>query len=106
MLSSAVLWRRQFVRPAGYVTEALLAVNPRTNHIHVVVTANRKPELVLNAFKANATRKLREAGLWPHDFSPWARKGSKRKLWNEKSVQRAIDYVLYGQGDDPPDFDD
>jgi hypothetical protein len=27
-------------------------------------------------------------------------------LWNEKSVARAIDYVLYGQGDDLPDFDD
>jgi len=85
---------------------ALLAVNPRTNHIHVVVTANKKPELVLNAFKANATRKLREAALWPHDFSPWAFKGSKRRLWNEKSVERAINYVLYGQGDDPPEFDD
>jgi len=85
---------------------ALLAVNPRTNHVHVVVTAKKKPELVLNAFKANATRKLREAALWSHDFSPWAFKGSKRRLWNEKSVERAINYVLYGQGDDPPDFDD
>jgi hypothetical protein len=39
-------------------------------------------------------------------FSPWADKGSKRKLWNERSVARAIDYVLYGQGDELPDFDD
>jgi hypothetical protein len=61
---------------------------------------------VLNAFKANATRKLREDDLWPHPFSPWADKGSKRKLWNERSVARAIDYVLNGQGDDLPDFDD
>ena len=62
--------------------------------------------MVLNAFKANATRKLREDDLWPHPFSPWADKGSKRKLWNERSVARAIDYVLNGQGDDLPNFDD
>jgi len=84
----------------------LLAFNVRTNHVHTVVNANRKSELVLTAFKANATRQLREDGLWPHAFSPWVRKGSKRKLWNEQSVARAIDYVLYGQGNDLPDFDD
>jgi REP element-mobilizing transposase RayT len=85
---------------------ALLAFNVRTNHVHVVVTANRKAELVLIALKANATRQLRDDGLWPHLFSPWARKGSKRKLWNERSVGNAIEYVLYGQGDELPDFDD
>ena len=84
----------------------LLAINVRTNHIHTVVSANRKAGLVLNAFKANATRRLRQDGLWPHSFSPWADKGSKRRLWNEQSVARAIDYVLNGQGDDLPDFDD
>ena len=74
--------------------------------VHAVVVANRKADIVLNAFKANATRQLREDGLWEYSFSPWARKGSKRKLWNERSVARAIDYVLYGQGEDLPDFDD
>ena len=83
----------------------LQALNVRTNHLHVVVTANHKPELVLNAFKANATRQLREDQLWPHPFSPWADKGSKRLLWNERSVAKAIDYVLKGQGGDLPDFD-
>ncbi len=39
---------------------SLLAHNVRTNHVHSVVSANRKPGLVLNAFKANATRRLRE----------------------------------------------
>ena len=85
---------------------SLQAINVRTNHAHTVVTANRKASLVLNAFKANATRHLREDGLWPHNFSPWADKGSKRRLWNESSVARAIDYVLYGQGDDLPYVDD
>ena len=83
----------------------LKAINVRTNHVHTVVTANRKASLVLNAFKANATRQLREDGHWTLPFSPWADKGSKRKLWNEQSVAKAIDYVLNGQGDDLPDFD-
>jgi REP element-mobilizing transposase RayT len=85
---------------------SLTALNVRTNHVHAVVTAHVDPEIVLNAFKANATRKLREGKLWLHAFSPWVRKGSKRRLWNERSVARAIDYVLYGQGDQLPDFDD
>lgn len=83
----------------------LLAHNVRTNHIHTVVTANQDSDIVLIALKANATRQLREDSLWLYDISPWARKGSKRKLWTERSVARAIDYVLYGQGDDLPDFD-
>jgi hypothetical protein len=28
-----------------------------------------------------------------------------RNLWTERSVERAIDYVLFGQGDELPDFD-
>jgi REP element-mobilizing transposase RayT len=85
---------------------SLQAINVRTNHIHTVVSADRNADLVLNAFKANATRQLRQQGLWNNEFSPWAAKGSRRRLWNEKSVASAVDYVLNGQGDDLPDFDD
>ena len=35
-----------------------------------------------------------------------ADRGSKRRLWNERSVAKAIEYVLYEQGDDLPEFDD
>jgi REP element-mobilizing transposase RayT len=85
----------------------LHAINVRTNHVHVVVSiGTKKPEVALNAFKANATRKMRESGCWQSELSPWADKGSKRYLWNENSLARAIDYVLYGQGDELPDFDD
>ncbi|MGI8811578.1 MAG: hypothetical protein ACR2IH_03505 [Pyrinomonadaceae bacterium] len=59
----------------------------------------------MNAFKANATRQMRESGCWLSDATPWGEKGSRRYLWNEQSVARAIDYVLYGQGDELPDFD-
>ena len=85
----------------------LHAVNARTNHVHTVVSIGLiKPERALTAFKANATRQMRQAGCWRHESSPWTEKGSKRYLWNERSVARAIDYVLYGQGDELPDFDD
>ena len=80
----------------------LHAFNVRTNHVHTVVTANRDPGLVLNALKANATRQLRQEQLWLHPFSPWVAKGSKVRLWNERSLANAIDYVLNGQGDDLP----
>jgi REP element-mobilizing transposase RayT len=85
----------------------LHAFNVRTNHIHTVVSArNKKPAQVLGAFKANATRQLRQDSLWRESFSPWADEGSKRRLWNEQSVARAIDYVLNCQGDVLPDLDD
>ena len=84
----------------------LEAINVRTNHVHTVVKiGTKKPESALNAFKANATRQMREDGCWQRETSPWADKGSKRRLWNEQSVGLAIDYVINGQGDELPDFD-
>ena len=84
----------------------LNAINTRTNHAHSVIAIGAKsPDLALIALKANATRQLREDGLWVHEHSPWADKGSKRRLWNERSVWEACDYVNNRQGDDLPDFD-
>jgi REP element-mobilizing transposase RayT len=67
--------------------------NIRTNHVHTVVSAPCKPEKILSAFKANATRKLREAGCWNSSRSPWVEKGSKKYLWTEPDVINAIVYV-------------
>jgi REP element-mobilizing transposase RayT len=84
----------------------LHAVNARTNHVHAVVSAgSAKPERVLNDFKSYATRRMKEQGCWRFEHSPWVDKGSKRHLWNERSVALAVDYVVNGQGDDLPDFD-
>ena len=80
----------------------LLALNARTNHIHTVVSANSKPEPVLNAFKANATREMREAGCWHSERSPWIPRGSKKYLWDEDAVSAAVVYVLYEQGEPLP----
>ena len=78
---------------------ALWAFNIRTNHVHSVVSANCKPERVLSALKANATRWIREAGLWSSERSPWVYRGSKKYLWTEKELLDAIAYVLYDQGE-------
>lgn len=84
---------------------ALHALNVRTNHLHAVVTAASQPEKILNDFKAYATRRLRRDGLWREPHSPWTDGGSKRYLWYERHVARAIHYVLYDQGVDLiPDF--
>jgi REP element-mobilizing transposase RayT len=84
----------------------LHAVSVRTNHVHLVVsTGGIKPERALNSFKAYATRRLRADGNWIEQHSPWADRGSKRRLWNERNVSIAIDYVINGQGGDLPEFE-
>src|SRR5438128_5700863 len=84
----------------------LWAINILTNHAHAVVSAQSKPEPIADAFKSYSSRKLREVGLIRRDIRPWARGRSRRYLWKPHHVSRAIDYVLYGQGDIIPDFDD
>jgi hypothetical protein len=56
----------------------------------------------MNAFKAYATRHLRETGLLPPGVKPWSRHGSNPYLWTPEDVERAIDYVINNQGDEPP----
>ena len=83
----------------------LLAANIRTNHLHSVVSAQKKPERIVNEFKAYATRKLREKNLVEIEKKVWSRGKSRRYLWKPKNVERAIDYVLFGQGNEIPDLD-
>jgi REP element-mobilizing transposase RayT len=84
----------------------LFAMNVRTNHAHIVCsTASRKPSIHLNAFKANATRQLRQDGLWSFEHSPWADRGSERWLWTEVHLAAAINYVVLGQGSELPKFE-
>lgn len=84
----------------------LIAINVRTNHIHCVIEiGSYSPDRALAAIKASGTREMREEGCWPHDLSPWVDKGSKRRLWNERSVWEAADYTLNRQGKDLNDYD-
>ena len=67
--------------------------------MNVVLLIERKPEAVLSALKANATRATREARLWPSELSPWEFRGSKKYLWDDKQLADAIAYVEYDQGE-------
>ena len=82
----------------GYV---LRAQNARTNHAHVVLSAQRKPERIIVELKANATKFLRDAGLVSRTEHVWSRGRSRRYLWKPRNVRAAINYTLYGQGDVP-----
>lgn len=77
----------------------LWARNVRTNHVHVVVTANCNSKTVRSRLKAGATKLMRERRCWNRKESPWADKGSRRKIFNRKSLIAAIEYVLYDQGE-------
>ena len=83
----------------NYRNWRLFALHVRTNHVHVVVSAETKPEKVLHAFKAYATRHLREAHPMLKEYKIWTRHGSTRYIWNRKSLLEAIHYVVHEQGE-------
>jgi REP element-mobilizing transposase RayT len=85
---------------------SLRAISVRTNHAHTVVSASQEPEPILDAFKSYATRALRRARLLSVRIKPWARHGSTIYLWKERDVEKAVEYVLLGQGDELPTFED
>ena len=101
----------------------LHALNVRTNHVHVVVAANRRGKRVYNDFKSYATRRMKEASAVPQacqenaggdrsdqgaqsprteepEFKVWTRGGSARVINDEASFQRAVWYTLHEQGPD------
>ena len=79
-------------------------LNVRSNHVHVVVTADAAPEKVMSDFKSYATRRMAEAGAFPPDTKAWSRHGSTRYLWKPEDLAPACAYVREGQGPDmiPP----
>jgi REP element-mobilizing transposase RayT len=76
----------------------LLAAHVRTNHVHVVVESEAKPEKVMNDFKSYASRAL---NLVDTDKTRrrWAHHGSARWLWKDQEVREAIRYVIDEQGE-------
>ncbi len=77
----------------------LLAAHVRTNHVHAVVEAEVRPELVMNTFKSYASRALNGIGVDDTDRKRWARHGSTRWLWKDEHVRDAIRYVVEGQAE-------
>jgi REP element-mobilizing transposase RayT len=92
---------RDHCRIRGWV---LHAVNARSNHIHVVVTANRVPNEVMNQLKAWCSRKLSDAaGLVGTVGKKAGRRhwftegGDKESIESEEYLTNAIVYVLERQ---------
>jgi REP element-mobilizing transposase RayT len=77
----------------------LHACNVRSNHVHVVVSAESSPEKVMNALKSWSTRRLRETKLIGPHTKPWSRHGSTKYLWNQAAIQAACLYTEEGQGE-------
>ncbi len=84
--------------------------NVRTNHVHIVLSAQAPPEPVMNTLKSWCTRRMRERGVIPPGIEPWARHGSTRYLWTSEHIRKACEYVDDMQGPDLPmadlDLDD
>jgi REP element-mobilizing transposase RayT len=74
----------------------LHAVNARTNHIHVVVTAvGYRPETVRDQFKAWCTRALKEAGAARSRF--WTEGGRCDWINAEDGRESVVTYVREAQ---------
>jgi len=72
----------------------LYALHVRTNHVHGIVDADVAASRIFNDWKAYATRALNNPGR-----IHWSRGGRARKIQTPGSLARAMQYVLYGQGD-------
>ena len=78
---------------------ALHAAHVRSNHVHIVATAQGPPERVMNDFKTAASRRLNKAFPGERNRRRWTRHGSTRYLWTEGAVAEKVHYVLDGQGE-------
>jgi REP element-mobilizing transposase RayT len=77
----------------------LLAAHVRSNHVHVVVGAEVRPERIMNEFKAYASRALNRLARDGPDRKRWARHGSTRWLWKDEDVRHALQYIIDEQGE-------
>jgi REP element-mobilizing transposase RayT len=73
----------------------LIALNVRSNHVHVILRPPIKhdAEAVMSQFKSWGTRRLIEAGWATSATRVWADHGSTRYIDTEESLRRAIEYV-------------
>ena len=75
---------------------ALPALNVRTNHVHIVVTApGYPPETVREQFKSWCTRILKKHEPTRSRF--WTEGGSRRWINTEEDLDAVVVYVMDGQ---------
>jgi REP element-mobilizing transposase RayT len=96
--------RRKIVRDAiaaecRFRRWKLLVLHVRSNHVHLVVTADREPELVMRCCKAQASKCLNQAGFDDSERKRWTTHGSTKYLWDEATIAEKVDYTLNRQGE-------
>ena len=70
------------------------AVQVRSNHIHILVSGEEKPEKIMVAFKAYATRAIKRCYKGQTIIKKyWTGHGSTKYIWTKESLVSAIDYV-------------
>ncbi len=75
------------------------AVHVRSNHVHIVVSGEEKPEKMMVNFKAYATRTIRTSGDNKTTIKKyWTRHGSTKYIWSKERLASAIRYVKSEQG--------
>lgn len=82
---------------AQHPTWMIHALGVRSNHVHVVVTAETDPESVMNSLKSWTTRRMVEAAALPKGTKTWSRHGSTHYLWTLEALEIACRYVKEGQ---------
>jgi REP element-mobilizing transposase RayT len=82
----------------------LHAANARTNHVHVVVAADRAPDEIMNQLKAWCSRKLSDEAELTRVVSKKAGRkrwftegGDKEVIHDDEHLRNAVRYVLEGQ---------
>ena len=75
----------------------LFAVQALTNHVHVLVSACERPQLVRDQLKANCTRRLRTQKVPLIAEKTWTRGGDCEILDGQESLEAAITYVNEAQ---------
>ncbi|MGL4593293.1 MAG: transposase [Thermoguttaceae bacterium] len=65
----------------------------QSNHTHLVISGDAKPEKMMADIKAYATRQLRKQFVNLAERTIWTEGGSTRYLWDEASVKRTMEYV-------------
>jgi REP element-mobilizing transposase RayT len=73
-------------------------LSARTNHVHIVVTADASTSKLLHDLKSWATRRLVECELVRKGTRVWAEHGSTVWLFTQEQFHHAISYVRHQQG--------
>ena len=89
--------RDTIIKHCGIRQWRLYALHVRSNHVHIVVKADKSIDQVSNELKSWPTRVLRENGFNPPKV--WTSGSSKVYLFTEAKLREKIHYVAYEQGE-------